>query len=350
MSYATRAKSFLRLILPAVFSVFLGHSPAADTSDTSQHPRMDMALNLLVQAQAITDITDVANAQQTALLTETLKLLGEEPDNDSYHGHRGLAFNQTNTALNDLKANKSSDEIHQAIGRAIAEIHAAVPPANSASSTKDGADVPKTPVAPPPTSPPAASADVTNAPPPAPVVPPPDPGYLENGDFKDGLTGWRGGGEEVFLKADGSEGAETDSDVTPVIKVTLTHGQSHAIYQEIDLHDKPSTLHVQIEMYASKDFQRSKFPNDYNASQNYKTMWEYGIVVPDADFWIRLGPGVRYLYPLWFYATTDAQPGKWQTLKATWDKGEKRGDQFTVNFCVPPGDGFVYLKNPSATP
>ena len=346
MSYPTKAKNFLSFSLLTFLGVFLGHSSVADTSG---HPRMDMALNFLVQAQAITDTTDIANAQQTALLTEALKLLGEEPDNDSYHGHLGLAFNQTNTALNGLKANKSSDEVHKAIGQAIAEMHAAVPPENSASPAKDGADVPKTPVTPPPTPPPpAASTDTTSPPPLAPMVPPPDPGYLKNSDFKDGLTSWHGDGEEVFLKVDGSEGTETDPDVTPVIKLALTHGQSRLVSQEIDLRNKPPTLHAQVEMYASKDFQRSKFPNDYTYLESFKIMWLYGNYVPDVDFWIRLGPGLQY--GICIYTTTEAKPGQWTTLKATWGQGEKPYDHFSVNFCVPPGDGFVYLKNPSATP
>lgn len=169
-----------------------------------------------------------------------------------------------------------------------------------------------------------------------------------NPDPNDDLTNWHGDGESAYLKADGSEGSETDPNATPVTKLTLSHGQSRVVYREIDLRGNSYAVHVQIDLYASKDFQRSKFASDYTVTERYKTMWEDDIYSPDVDFWIRMGPGLQYFG--WFYTTFGLKPGSWQTLKASWDQGQKPGERFTVNFCVPPGDGAVYLKNPVVSP
>jgi hypothetical protein len=170
--------------------------------------------------------------------------------------------------------------------------------------------------------------------------------YLDNPDFGVDLSSWHGDGERVYLKADGTEGTEADSDAVPVIKLALAHGQARSVSQEIDLSDKPGGVHVQVDMYASSDFQRSKFASDYTVTERYKTLWEYDEQVMDTDFWIRLGPGVEYFD--WLYTIADAKPGKWETLKAWWPDAQKPGDHFTVYFSVPPGTGCVYLKNPIA--
>ena len=172
--------------------------------------------------------------------------------------------------------------------------------------------------------------------------------YLTNTDFGIDLSGWHGDGERVYLKSDGTEGSETDSDAIPVIKIALAHGHSHYVSQEVDFKDKPDGVHVQVEIYVSADFQRSKFDTDYTVPQHFPVMWEYDEQTINSDFWIRLGPNDYYGYDEWSYTSGEAKPGKWVTVKAVWPAGEKAADHFTVNFCVPPGEGTVYLRNPVA--
>jgi hypothetical protein len=170
--------------------------------------------------------------------------------------------------------------------------------------------------------------------------------YFTNTDFGVDLSGWHGDGEKAYLKADGTEGDDTDADAIPVIKIALAHGHSHYVSQEIDLTNKPDGVHVQVEMYVSADFQRSKFDSDYTVPQHFPVMWEYDEQTINSDFWIRMGPSIYY--DDWNYTSGEAKQGKWVTVKAYWPAGQKAGDHFTVNFCVPPGEGTVYLKNPVA--
>jgi hypothetical protein len=169
--------------------------------------------------------------------------------------------------------------------------------------------------------------------------------YLTNTDLKDGFAGWNGDGEAAFLTADGIEGADGDKGVIPVIKLPLSKGQARGVYQEIETKDNPSTFHARVQVYASNDFQRSKFASDYSSEINWRpgSVWYWSAeCVPNVDFWIRVGPG--YMYKL-----ANLKPGQWVTVDAKWDSPMAAEDR-AVYFFVPPGDGTVYIKNPSVTP
>lgn len=168
--------------------------------------------------------------------------------------------------------------------------------------------------------------------------------YLDNTDFKNGIQGWHGEGEGAFLKADGTEGAEGDTDVTPVIKLPLSKGQVRGVYMDYETRDNPKTQHIKVDVFASSDFKRSKFPSDYSGI-NWKpgSIWYWSdLAVPDVDFWIRGAPG-------FIYKLANLKPGQWVTVDGRWDSPPLAQDR-TVNFVVPCGTGVVYLKNPSATP
>lgn len=177
-------------------------------------------------------------------------------------------------------------------------------------------------------------------------------GYLKNADLKAGWTSWHGSGEIAFLKADGTEGAEGDPDVTPVIKVMLSHGQSREVYQEYEVRDKPSNLTLRVEVFASSDFKRSTNKNDYTSvgplhANAWRTPFSWpDIVIPNSDFWIRGGPAASYNL---MYIPQDLQPGAWTTVGSTWQLLDTPTTRI-IYFCVPPGTGTVYLKNPSAKP
>lgn len=115
--------------------------------------------------------------------------------------------------------------------------------------------------------------------------------YLANPEFGIDLSDWHGDGERAFLKSDGTEGSEADSDAVPVLKIALGRGQARYVSQEIDLSGKPAGVHVQVDVFASADFQRSKFSSDYTVNQRYQSMWQYQVQVIDSDFWIVSGPG-----------------------------------------------------------
>ena len=171
--------------------------------------------------------------------------------------------------------------------------------------------------------------------------------YLTNTDFSDGISGWHGDGEVAYLKADGTEGAEGDVGVTTVIKLSLSHGSSHSVSQEFETRDHPKTLQFKVSVYASSDFKRSASPDDYTSEvSNFQAgttlIWS-AIAVLNVDFWMRLDSGSSY------YKLDNLKPKTWVTLKVKWDSIEDDENR-TIHFCVPPGDGFVYIKNPSVTP
>jgi hypothetical protein len=169
--------------------------------------------------------------------------------------------------------------------------------------------------------------------------------YLTNTDFKEGLAGWHGDGESAFLNPDGTEGAEGDKGVIPVIKIALSKGSAHAVYQDYETKDSPATQHIRVEVFASPDFKRSTFASDYSPDINWKaggTWYWSGEEVPKVDFWIRGSPG--FLYKL-----ADLKPGQWVTVDGRWDSAKPAQDR-SVYFIVPPGDGMIYIRNPSVSP
>jgi hypothetical protein len=167
--------------------------------------------------------------------------------------------------------------------------------------------------------------------------------YLDNTDFKSGLAAWHGDGETAFLKPDGTEGAEGDAGSIPVLKIKASRGHSVSAYQEFDTRDNPSTMHVKVDVFASSDFLRSIFASDYTKEWKAGGTWYWSaIVIPTTDFWIRGGPHS-------FYKLIDVKPGNWVTLDGHF-QGLDPADSHTMNFCVAPGEGTVYLKNPVVEP
>ena len=168
--------------------------------------------------------------------------------------------------------------------------------------------------------------------------------YLSNTDFKEGLSCWHGDGEPAFLNPDGTEGAEGDKGVIPVLKIALSSGQSRAVYQDYEATDNPKTQHIKVEVYASADFKRSKFASDYSQEINWRAgqTWYWSAeAIPNVDFWIRGSPG-------FIYKLANLKPGQWVKVDGRWDSAPP-GEDRTVSFIVPPGTGTVYIRNPSAS-
>jgi hypothetical protein len=169
--------------------------------------------------------------------------------------------------------------------------------------------------------------------------------YLKNTDLKEGLASWHGDGDAAFLNPDGTEGAEGDKDVIPVIKIALSKGSPRTVYQDYETRDNPTSQHLRVDVYASSDFKRSTFASDYSPNINWHagaTWYWTGVAIPNVDFWIRGAPG--FLYKL-----ANLTPGQWVTVEGQWDSSPLAEDR-VVAFIIPPGDGTIYLKNPSATP
>jgi hypothetical protein len=156
--------------------------------------------------------------------------------------------------------------------------------------------------------------------------------YLKNTDFKEGSQCWRGDGQAVFLRPDGTEGAEGDKGVIPVLKITLSRSQPRCVYQEFPTKDAPGKLHIRVEAFASADFKRSSRSSAYQ-------MDDY---MPITDFMIRSMPDYDD-------KTSDLKPGEWVTVDSKWE-ALTPADNRAVYFFVPPGEGKVYIKNPSVTP
>jgi len=156
--------------------------------------------------------------------------------------------------------------------------------------------------------------------------------YLKNADFKEGSQLWRGDGQAAFLKPDGTEGSENDPGAVPVIRVALSKGQARDVYQEFQTRDVPGKLHFKVQVYASIDFKRSNHASDYQSDGP----------MPNTDFMIRS-------LPEYYEQTAKLKPGEWVTVEGTWTS-PMSSDNRTVYFMVPPGEGVIYIKNPSVTP
>ena len=170
--------------------------------------------------------------------------------------------------------------------------------------------------------------------------------YLKNTDLKEGMAGWHGDGEAAFLNPDGTEGAEGDPNVIPVIKIALSKGSPRAVYQDYETRDNPKTLNFKVDIFASSDYQRSKSVNDYTPQLiDYPAgdffLWNV-IGICNVDFWIRAGPD-------WHYKLAQATVGAWVTVDYKFTNAFDAENR-SVYFCVPPGEGTLYLKNPSVTP
>jgi hypothetical protein len=155
---------------------------------------------------------------------------------------------------------------------------------------------------------------------------------LKNADFKEGSQLWRGDGQAAYLKPDGTEGSELDKDAVPVLRVALSRGMRRTVYQEFTMNTVVSELNVQVQVFASTDFKRSTHAEDY-VSDGY---------LPAADFGFRMMPD---------YSQRQAKltPGEWVTAKATMST-YRPADSRIIYFIIPPGEGVIYLKNPSASP
>jgi len=156
--------------------------------------------------------------------------------------------------------------------------------------------------------------------------------YLKNADFKEGSQMWRGDGQAAFLKPDGTEGEEGDPGAIPVIKIALSKGQLHSVFQEFQTADAPGKLHIKVEVYASVDFKRSNRASDYQTDD----------YMPNTDFMIRFLPD-------YFQRMANLKPGEWVTVEGTL-MSPTPSEVRSVYFMVPPGDGVIYIKNPSVTP
>ncbi len=168
--------------------------------------------------------------------------------------------------------------------------------------------------------------------------------YIQNADLSQGFACWHGDGEPTFLDPDGTEGTADDKGAVPVIKITLSKDEPSSVYQDIETKDEPKSLKVRIEVYASGDFKRSPFADDYSSDINWKstgTHYESEQETPDADFWIHDMPST-------IYALSDLKPGQWVTVECEFDASTPV-DERTVSFCVPPGEGTVYIRNASVT-
>ncbi len=167
--------------------------------------------------------------------------------------------------------------------------------------------------------------------------------FLKDNTMQEGLAVWKGDGEVAYLNPDGTEGAQGDAGVTQVIKIPLSKSHPRYAYQDFTVPADLAHLSASVEVMASPDFKRSKFPNDYSSDQHWTagSVWYWSAeTVPNVDFWIRIAP-------VYDYKLSNLKPGQWVTVKATWDAGASATDR-SICFFVPPGDGAVYIRKANA--
>ena len=156
---------------------------------------------------------------------------------------------------------------------------------------------------------------------------------LKNGDLKDGLTYWHGDGQLAYLKDDGTEGSEGDLNVTPVIKIPLSHGHRGVVYQEFDSRENQPQVNIQLDLMGSPDFKNLSKPMGPN--EEGSALEQYPRVPWDFQF---------LFLPNFPADSCKMSIGKWKTWKgeAQW---AAHGDRYKLMFIVPPGEGAVYIRN-----
>jgi len=167
---------------------------------------------------------------------------------------------------------------------------------------------------------------------------------LTDNTMKEGLAIWKGDGEVAYLNPDGTEGAQGDPGVTQVIKIALSKSHPRFVYQDYTAPADLAHLNVSVEVYASADFKRSKFPDDYSQDQHWgagSTWYWSAETIPNVDFWIRGAPGYQY-------KMANLKPEQWVTIKANWDAGASATDR-SLGFFVPCGDGAIYIRKATAS-
>jgi len=153
----------------------------------------------------------------------------------------------------------------------------------------------------------------------------------------------------VYLKADGTEGQKGDAGVMPAIKIGLSQmpktnlsgiellaQTDHLVMQDIATAIVSKEGSIGVDVWASPDFKRT-YNNDPNGKVGPGDFNGYLMTLPDMDFWI-IGTGhsfFSYLKPkIWTHVE-----GRFSIANGT-----------HLEFHVPPGTGFVYLKDFVAEP
>ena len=162
--------------------------------------------------------------------------------------------------------------------------------------------------------------------------------YLTNADLTDSLGGWNSDGERVYLRTDGSEGTADDKDAVPCIKLRLGDNVQ-SVTQEYETQDQPPSLHVTVQIYASKDLKIAPFPDDQTTGDG--SHYVGTIYVPQGDCWIGEEPSH-------FKHGIQLKLGKWNAVDTVIHRMKQVSDR-TISFNVPPGQGVIYIRTPSVT-
>jgi hypothetical protein len=170
-----------------------------------------------------------------------------------------------------------------------------------------------------------------------------DDNLLLNSDFNEDLAHWHGDCHIAYVRDNGTEGNAGDSDVKPALKINLLPHEVGVVSQDIIDHDKLTSLHFRVDILPSADFKPSQDDADYTHSLRYQKPGDsFQDAAEDAlhvDFWMRFTPP-------WHYFLAAAVPGKW-TVVATDAHGIGHHEERTIFFCVPPGQGALYLLHPA---
>jgi hypothetical protein len=168
------------------------------------------------------------------------------------------------------------------------------------------------------------------------------PNDLFNPKFAEGINGWHGIGQVVYLKSDGKESLSPVPGAVPVLKIPLKPTESREISQEFTTVGDPTQLHMHLELKASPDFKNNVAPA--GNSDTWKSVEAKGAHEDDtsqSDFCVRLGPDS-------VYRTANATR-KWTTLDYTF-KHVVATRYRAISFCVPCGTGSIYVRNTLVAP
>ena len=148
----------------------------------------------------------------------------------------------------------------------------------------------------------------------------------------------------VYIKADGSEGQKEDAGVVPVVKMELSQMPKtdfvgielmaqidHLVRPDVSTTIATKKGSIGVDVWASPDFKRAP-NNDPNGKVEPGDFNGHLMFPPDMDFWI-ISPQHT------FFSSLDT--GKWTHVEGKFNNANAA----YFEFHVPPGTGFVYLKN-----
>ena len=146
----------------------------------------------------------------------------------------------------------------------------------------------------------------------------------------------------IYVTSNGSLGKKGDPDVQTAIRLALTNESEHLVMQDVPTAAETKDLKVSVEAWMSSDFRHTGGDGQWKDAEPGIYYIQGMIVHPNVDFWFLRTPGFGY-------KLTNLQQKHWITVEANFTS-PRASKTHHLEFHVPAGTGFLYLKNFSVKP